>query len=432
MGIGFEVRQATPIAVPAPDLPIRSTRQTLRAMTMTDHIRLRVRRSIDIPDRLKISRYARAPELGPKLLFFSGGSALHGLSRRLKAFTHNSIHLITPFDSGGSSAALRETFGMPSVGDIRQRLMALADESVLGSPQVYQLFGHRLPADKSNKRLRQHLQRMAEADDEMIGSIPSPVQQLIAAQLSSLLEALPVGFDLKGASVGNLILAGGYVANGNDLDATLFLFSKLVNVQGTVRAIVNDNVHLGARLEDGQTIVGQHLLTGKEHPPIASPIQSVFLNRGLDRTDPVQVPLQPKNAHLIGSAELICFGQGSFFSSLMANLLPAGVGRAVAANGCPKVLIPNLGVDPEQMGMDFDRMTTQLLAQLQQDDELADPGDFLNYVLVDSGRGQYPFAITPEVFDRLGIERIELPLVSKKSAPYYDDARVLEALLSLV
>ncbi|MCH1493451.1 MAG: GAK system CofD-like protein [Luminiphilus sp.] len=401
-------------------------------MSKSDQIRLRVSRSIDIPDRLKISRYARAPELGPRLLFFSGGSALQGLSRRLKAFTHNSIHLMTPFDSGGSSAALRETFGMPSVGDIRQRLMALADESVLGSPQVYRLFSHRLSTDESNKHLRKQLEQMAEGDDERIRSIPSPVQELIAAQLPSLLAALPVEFELKGASVGNLILAGGYIANGNDLDATLFLFSKLVNVHGTVRAIVNDNVHLGARLEDGQTVVGQHLLTGKEHPAIASPIQSIFLNRGLDRTDPVQLPLQPKNANLIGSAELICFGQGSFFSSLMANLLPEGVGRAVAANGCPKVLIPNLGVDPEQLGMDFDRMITQLLAQLQQDDESAHPGDLLNYVLVDSGRGNYPFAISPEVFDRLGIERIELPLVSKKSAPYYDDARVLEALLSLV
>ncbi len=401
-------------------------------MSKSDQIRLRVSRSIDIPDRLKISRYARAPELGPRLLFFSGGSALQGLSRRLKAFTHNSIHLMTPFDSGGSSAALRETFGMPSVGDIRQRLMALADESVLGSPQVYRLFSHRLSTDQSNKHLRKQLEQMAEGDDERIRSIPSPVQELIAAQLTSLLVALPVDFELKGASVGNLILAGGYIANGNDLDATLFLFSKLVNVHGTVRAIVNDNVHLGARLEDGQTVVGQHLLTGKEHPAIASPIQSIFLNRGLDRTDPVQLPLQPKTADLIGSAELICFGQGSFFSSLMANLLPEGVGRAVAANGCPKVLIPNLGVDPEQLGMDFDRMITQLLAQLQQDDESAHPGDLLNYVLVDSGRGDYPFAISPEVFDRLGIERIELPLVSKKSAPYYDDARVLEALLSLV
>lgn len=401
-------------------------------MSKSDQIRLRVSRSIDIPDRLKISRYARAPELGPRLLFFSGGSALQGLSRRLKAFTHNSIHLMTPFDSGGSSAALRETFGMPSVGDIRQRLMALADESVLGSPQVYRLFSHRLSTDQSNKHLRKQLEQMAEGDDERIRSIPSPVQELIAAQLTSLLAALPVEFELKGASVGNLILAGGYIANGNDLDATLFLFSKLVNVHGTVRAIVNDNVHLGARLEDGQTVVGQHLLTGKEHPAIASPIQSIFLNRGLDRTDPVQLPLQPKTANLIGSAELICFGQGSFFSSLMANLLPEGVGRAVAANGCPKVLIPNLGVDPEQLGMDFDRMITQLLAQLQQDDESAHPGDLLNYVLVDSGRGNYPFAISPEVFDRLGIERIELPLVSKKSAPYYDDARVLEALLSLV
>ena len=48
------------------------------------------------------------PALGPRLVFFTGGTALKGLSRSLTRYTHNSVHLVTPFDSGGSSAALRE------------------------------------------------------------------------------------------------------------------------------------------------------------------------------------------------------------------------------------------------------------------------------------------------------------------------------------
>ena len=60
-------------------------------------------RLVALPDPTRVERCARLPELGPKVLFFSGGTALRDVSRRLKRYTHNSIHLITPFDSGGSS-----------------------------------------------------------------------------------------------------------------------------------------------------------------------------------------------------------------------------------------------------------------------------------------------------------------------------------------
>ncbi len=70
------------------------------------------------------AEYESNPDAGPKLLFFSGGTALNGLSQVLKRYTHNSIHLVTPFDSGGSSAVLREAFDMPAVGDLRSRMMA--------------------------------------------------------------------------------------------------------------------------------------------------------------------------------------------------------------------------------------------------------------------------------------------------------------------
>ena len=108
---------------------------------------LTVRRAVEMPDPLRIGRYRRAPEFGPRVLFFSGGTALTEISRALKYYTHNSIHLVTPFDSGGSSAKLRQAFDMPSIGDLRSRLMALADEAVTGYPEIYRLFGYRLPKD---------------------------------------------------------------------------------------------------------------------------------------------------------------------------------------------------------------------------------------------------------------------------------------------
>ena len=97
-------------------------------------------RAVRLRDANRIARCRRAPEHGPKILFFSGGSALRSTARELKRLTHNSVHLMTPFDSGGSSARLREAFDMLAVGDVRNRLMALADEGARGSPEIFELF----------------------------------------------------------------------------------------------------------------------------------------------------------------------------------------------------------------------------------------------------------------------------------------------------
>lgn len=80
-------------------------------------------RDIRLPDNVRVKRSLRLPEFGPKILF-SGGTATKDLSETLTKYTHNSIHLITPFDSGGRSAELRRAFDMLSIGDIQNRLMA--------------------------------------------------------------------------------------------------------------------------------------------------------------------------------------------------------------------------------------------------------------------------------------------------------------------
>lgn len=395
-------------------------------------ITVRVTRLARIPDPVRIDRYRRAPELGPRLLFFSGGSALTGVSQALKHYTHNSTHMVTPFDSGGSSAKLREAFSMPSIGDLRSRLMALADDSVTGHPEVYNLFTHRFPMEAKNRNLLRQLDNMVLGRDPMVAPISNPMRRLIRHQLGYFREAMPRRFDLRGASIGNLILSGGYLNNHQHLDPIIFLFSKLVEVRGTVRAVINDHLHLGAELEDGSQIIGQHRLTGKEVAPLASPIQRLFLSRRLDKAVPATAEIRKKNRKLIQRAELICYPPGSFYTSLLANLLPKGVSSAIAETDCPKVYIPNLGQDPEQLGMTSDRMVQTLLEQLH----AGVPGGcenhrLLNYVLLDSrGRG-YPSSLSTGLMKDLGVQVVETTLVSKHSAPYYDAELLVAALLSL-
>ncbi len=388
-------------------------------------------RQVELPDRLRVARAKNLPNLGPKLLFFSGGSALNDIARTLKHYTHNSTHLVTPFDSGGSSQVLREAFDMPAVGDLRSRLMALADETVFGQPDVFRLFSYRLPNAASKTELAQEFAALVSGDHALMRAVVQPMRGLILSQLQCFAQAKTDGFDLAGASVGNLILTGGYLSHDRALEPVLFLMSKMVEVKGTVRAIVDQNLDLGADLQDGSAVIGQRLLTGKEVAPLQSGIEDLFLCKDGQRLSREAVTLPRRNIAQIEAADLICYAPGSFYSSLLANLLPAGTGRAIARRQGPKIYVPSLGTDPECLGLDLPAQVAALIAALQADFETPQPVHrLLSAVLCDSR------TLTPDVASRiettLGVACLPLPLTLPDTPERYSAAHVCEALVSLV
>ena len=387
-----------------------------------------ITRAVRMPDQFRIERFLSNPKLGPRLLFFSGGSALNGVSQCLKRYTHNSIHLVTPFDSGGSSQGLRLAFDMPAIGDLRSRMMALADETVLGHPEIFRLFTHRFSKSAERSDLANELLAMISGAHPLVGAIEQPMRDLIKNQLGVFQAACPPSFDLRGASIGNLILAGGYLNQNHQLEPIIFLVSKLVGVQGTVRAVADENLHLGAELENGNVVIGQHRLTGKEHPALTSPIKNFFLNRSLNGEESAEALFPERNRTLMHSADLICYAPGSFYTSLIANLLPDGVGQAIASRTVPKVYVPSLGADPETGDMSVSDKVDALLGYLQRDAGGDCPtSDLLNFVIVDQS---VPEDETREVA-ALGITVLKLDLISRTSAPYYDPVPLCEALVSL-
>ena len=393
---------------------------------------IRLTRTASVPDPLRLTRCRKAPDVGPRLLFFSGGTALRPLSRELVQYTHNSIHLITPFDSGGSSAGLRQAFGMPAVGDLRNRLMALADQSMHGQPQIYDLFTFRFPEHETDPELHERLDRMIEGVDPLVSVIDQPMRWLIRNHLQFFRRRMPDGFDLRGASLGNLILAGGYLNQDRHIDPVIYLFSKLAEVRGVVRPISSTDLHLAAELEGGDVVVGQHRLTGKETAPLERSIRRLYLTADAESAEPASLLLKPRVAEMIREAELICYPPGSFYTSLIANLLPHGVGDAIAGNGGLKVYIPNTGHDPEQAGLSLSESVRTLLSYLRAGSE--HPGettDLLQHVMVDA-RGAGIDRAELRAVERLGVSVIDLPLITTHNRPLLDPTRLAEALISLL
>ena len=391
--------------------------------------KIRIQREARLPDDLRVARALSAPHLGPRILFFSGGSALNGVSRQLKRYSYNSIHMITPFDSGGSSQVLREAFDMPAVGDLRSRLMALADETELGQPDIYALFSHRFPKDGGQVALRAEVDEMVEGRHPLTKAISQPMRMLICAFLTAFIKAAPPEFDYRNASIGNLILAGGYLSNDRQLEPVLFLMSKMVDVRGTVRAVVDRNLQLGADLEDGRQVIGQRQLSGKEVPPLNSAIRRLFLSDGKQELAAEAVPLSKRNQKLVSQADLICYPPGSLFSSVIANLLPAGVGRAIAARDLPKVYVPSLGDDPEALGLSLADQVDALLAPLLRDAGAAsNPDRVLTHILCDLSTSE---DAAKEVTARTGLPCLRLDLTGDNPLRY-DPQKLCETLISLV
>ncbi|MBT8153460.1 GAK system CofD-like protein [Epibacterium ulvae] len=392
---------------------------------------LKIARNVHFPDALRIARAKSLPNLGPRLLFFSGGSALNGISRRLKYYTHNSCHLITPFDSGGSSQVLREAFDMPAVGDLRSRLMALADETELGQPDIFQLFTYRFSKEAKNRDLENEFASVLSGEHDLMHAVSQPMRSLILSQLRVFAQHKPDDFCLKGASLGNLILAGGYLANERALEPVLFLMSKMVAVQGTVRSIVDRNLDLGARLADGTTIVGQRQITGKEVAPISSPIEDLYFVQNGEAIAGKDVKLPKRNRKHIEHADLICYPPGSLYTSVIANLLPRETGRTIARQGVPKVYIPSLGQDPECVGMDLSDRVTALLKTLCLDAG-ADcrASDLISAVICD--QDAVDASELKDMSKTHNIPYVALPLRHKSEMEKYNPERVCDALLSLI
>lgn len=394
---------------------------------------IKLTRSLLIPDQLKLELFRRSPELGPNILFFSGGTALRPLSQVLTQYTHNAAHLITTFDSGGSSAVLRKAFAMPAVGDIRSRIMALADNTVRGNPAIVDLFAHRLPREgQKQAALLETLSLISAGKHPLMLKVPEPMRRIIRTHLELFLQSMPPDFDLANANIGNLVLSAGYLSYARQLEPVIFIFSKLVRALGTVMPITNTPAHLAVRLADGQCVTGQHKFTGKEGGAIKSPVTDFWLCKGENKPEPSELHLSARLGELIRGAGLICYPMGSFYSSLLANILPTGVGRAVAENPNPKIYVPNLGNDPEEFGYSLRDKIEILLRALKRDNpESLEDKSLLNFILLDSKHARYPGGIPLDYLAERGMKVIDCPLVSKASTPLIDEKLAAEVLVSL-
>ncbi len=305
---------------------------------------------------------------GPRLVAIGGGTGLSVLLRGLKRRTDNLSAIITPADDGGSTGRLREMFGVPPLGDARQCLIALSD----AEPLIERVFSHRFDA----------------------------------------------GEGLEGHSLGNLLLSamttteGGF---GEALDAA----HELLAVRGRV---IPSSRFAGVALE-AETASGR-LLQGESNVGRAGePIASL-------RLTPDGVEANPAAIEAVQAADAILIGPGSLYTSILPNLLIAGLADAVREARCPKIFICNVAtqhLETDGLG------AAEHLAALERHAGIAPTHFVMNSTMAEIPERFHQQTIAPEIPPSgAGVAAVAADLLDASWGSRHDPDKLAEVVLAIV
>jgi uncharacterized cofD-like protein len=199
--------------------------------------------------------------------------------------------VVTVTDDGGSSGRLRRHFNMLPPGDLRNCMVALADDEALLS----RLFRHRFSASTAVA---------ANGNGENTAS-------------------------LEGHSFGNLFVAALAEITG-DFAQAIKLSSQVLATRGHIYPATTSNVTLTARMDDGSIVEGETRITASKHR-----ICELTL-------EPAGAEPLPETLDSIARADLITLGPGSLYTSLVTNMLVKGIPEALTRARGLRVFICNL------------------------------------------------------------------------------------------
>jgi uncharacterized cofD-like protein len=214
----------------------------------------------------------------PRIVCLGGGTGLAVVLRGLKVAGVEPMAIVTLTDDGGSSGRLRREMDMPPPGDIRNCLVALAeDESLLAT-----VFQHRFTRG-----------------------------------------------DLAGHSLGNLFLAALTEVVGS-FEAAVSLSSRVLAIAGEVMPATPEQAALVAEMEDGRVVAGETAVANDR-----SHVRRL-------RLEPARPPAHPAAVTAVREADLLVLGPGSLFTSTLPPLLVPELREAVLTSPARRVYIANL------------------------------------------------------------------------------------------
>jgi len=393
----------------------------------------------------RLRHFKKQPPHGPKIVLVTGGTGSRFLAMELLKHTYNSSHIINVSDSGRSTRQLRLLFDMQAIGDIRSRLIDLASTKMPGYQESTALLQHRLAQTGTDGKLDFEFLRIINGEHPLVAAIEqnlSPyntfatiikrnLQQFQEERLKAE-QLTGRNFDLRNASIGNLFLTGAYLYYDRCLETAIYFYRQLANVRGDVIPATLETIHLAAELADGNSVVGQQVITNSPNGP---PQKLWYLNKE-DLGAAEVFPSINKNAErAIKEADLIVFSMGSFKTSILSTLQIMGMAEAIRQSSAPKVFIANPVEDAETPGMTVGSMAQEIVRVLsERDSQPGNATDYLQYVLATKHPAHSGLRLLPHEAIKIprDIELITHALLERPDVPTYDPNVLAKLLFSFV
>jgi len=209
-----------------------------------------------------------------------GGHGLSAILKGIRDIDDISISaIVTVADDGGSTGRLRKRYTIPAMGDVRNVLLSLSDSE----PLLHELMNYRF-----------------EGEDNM---------------------------DIAGHSLGNLILTALTEMTGS-FDEAIRITSDMLKVRGNIIPSTLQNVTLFAMMDDDTIVKGEANI-----PSLIHNIEKVFYD--------VEVKANDEAIEAIDNADLIVYGIGSLYTSILPNTIIPGINEALRNSRAPKIYIAN-------------------------------------------------------------------------------------------
>lgn len=224
-----------------------------------------------------------------EIVVIGGGTGSYTVLTGLKEIENiNITAIVASTDSGGSTGRLRDEFGRLPVGDLRQCLIALAENSE-EQKLLRELFAYRF--DKG-------------------------------------------GSGLEGHNFGNLFMTALRDIVDDELESIEYV-EKLFNIKGKVYPVTLEDTQLVAKYENGKTLVGESEIDEPKYPH----------DGRLHITELYTSPkVQSHNAVIksLENADFIIIGPGDIYTSLLAAIVINNMSEHIKNSKAKIVYIGNL------------------------------------------------------------------------------------------
>lgn len=213
-----------------------------------------------------------------KVCVIGGGTGLSVILKGLVKIDDFDVRaIVTVADDGGSTGRLREQYKMPAMGDIRNVMLAMGSEEGLFS----QLMNYRFSGSE----------------------------------------------DVGGHNLGNLILTALTQITGNFNEA-ISSICKVLNVKGEIIPATSEIITLYAEMDDGVIVRGEHNIPAYQHH-----ISRIFYDHN--------VIANKRAVEVIEEADVIIFGIGSLYTSIIPNLVIPEIREAIQKSHAQMIYICN-------------------------------------------------------------------------------------------